>query len=352
MFFYLLILFFFVVLAYTESPFRQRTDFSNNIYVYSFLILFLFSGLRYDVGVDYLSYLELFNDSSVLNENIKEPGFAGLFYIFKRIGVSFFVVNILLSFVIIFFAFKYIRKYSPLIFLSLLIFYSTGQYYFNTFNAVRQAIAIYVFWCSLDLIKNKKVVAYFFCILFISLFFHMSAILLFPLYFVVRRQYGIGIKIATLIGIILGSEIIVQLVGASSYSVYLKFDQFASDVTSTTYFLFFLSCFFFFLSWKYPQYTLDSSIFNNLNYLALLTLTLTIVFRGTPLIMITNRFSYYFTPVYIVLIPVFVSKIQVLTNRRIILGITIVFYAILCYIALYVNGTSNRMIPYQTILNN
>lgn len=351
---YLIILFLCVLFAIMDVVGKSRyPQFFSRSYLLFFFIFFLFSALRYDVGVDYMSYYRLYEESiGGIHEKIKEPGGAYLFYYLKGMGIPFFMVNALYSFLIMYFAFKFIWRHSPYPFVSLLLFYAIGQYYFNTFNAIRQAFVVYLFMESLVLVVDKRKWAYGFRLLAAALFVHLSAIMLIPLYFFLRRRYSIWLKVAFLAAVVLGSKLIILIIGSSVYAIYLRMEDFASEAAATTYLFFGFALLFFVIDWKFPKYSAQSEVLSNLNYLSLMTLVLVLLFAGTPLIMVANRFSYYFTPIYIVLIPIFISKLRIYTNKAIVIVGAVLFFSLLCYWALRANGETNNMIPYKTIFNS
>lgn len=350
---YLSILFLCVLYAIMDIVGKEKYPiFFSRSYLFFFFVFFLFSALRYDVGVDYLSYYKLYEESvGGINDKMKEPGGAYLFYCLKSFGVPFFVVNALYSFFILYFAFKFIWRYSPYPFISLLLFYTIGQYYFNTFNAMRQAFVVYLFMDSLSLIIDKRKWTYGLRLLIGALFMHLSALMLIPLYFFLGRKYAIWLKIAFLVLLVLASNLIIHMIANSIYAIYLKMEDFAVEANATTYLFFFFSLFFFIVDWKFHRYSAQSNVLSNLNYLSLVALVLVLFFAGTPLIMAANRFSYYFTPVYIVLIPVFISKLKIYTNRIVVITTSVLFLSLLCYWSLYANGETNNMIPYQSIFS-
>lgn len=64
-----------------------------------------------------------------------------------------------------------------------------------------------------------------------------------------------------------------------------------------------------------------------------------------------SRVSYYFTPIYIVLIPLSISRLHIRNNRAIcIIGVSLIF-SILFYFSITINGKDNKIVPYKTIIN-
>lgn len=347
---YILILFFIFLCVMIEC---SRVRFRNKILFFYFVLflLLLMSAIRYDVGVDYINYAELYRESSTLNNRIKETGFALFFYIFNRIGFSYEFFIILFSFLTIFFLTKFIKKSSPYVFLSILIFYTFGQYYFNTFNAIRQTLAAYIFLYSLRLIEERRIKLYFLICIITTYFIHTSFLVLLPMYFVLRYSYSWMMKSIILVVLLLSSGIIVHLINMTFYSIYLEFTDFFSEVSATTYFLLALSILFFVFDFSFKNKNQMEIILYNINFISLVLLSLIYLFNGTSVVMPLSRISYYFTPVYIVLIPLTISRLKLWNNRVIfIIGVSLIFSA-LFYFSIKLNGTSNKIIPYKTIIN-
>ncbi|MFT0230104.1 EpsG family protein [Bacteroides thetaiotaomicron] len=121
---YYLVILFFLASCSILGMFKIDKKLEYSLLFISFLALFLFSGLRYDVGMDYSSYEQLYKDSLFqLNPEIKELGWAYLFYWCRNIGISFSIIILLISFFTIYCVFVFIRRYSPYPFLSILIFF-------------------------------------------------------------------------------------------------------------------------------------------------------------------------------------------------------------------------------------
>ena len=96
---YYLVILFFLASCSILGMFKIDKKLEYSLLFISFLALFLFSGLRYDVGMDYSSYEQLYKDSLFqLNPEIKELGWAYLFYWCRNIGISFSIIILLISF--------------------------------------------------------------------------------------------------------------------------------------------------------------------------------------------------------------------------------------------------------------
>lgn len=243
---YYLVILFFLASCSILGMFKIDKKLEYSLLFISFLALFLFSGLRYDVGMDYSSYEQLYKDSLFqLNPEIKELGWAYLFYWCRNIGISFSIIILLISFFTIYCVFVFIRRYSPYPFLSILIFFCFAQYYTYTFNVIRQCLAIYIFFTLLECICQRKMAKYFISIALTVVFVHSSAIILFPLYFLLHRYYSLYVKIVLIvIALFCAKYLIVFMASSESYKIYLAFEQFAEEITITSYLLILITSFF------------------------------------------------------------------------------------------------------------
>ena len=121
----------------------------SNYYSYLFFLLLMFFGsVRFEIGMDYNSYTELFNEivpdfdlSLRVTDTFSEPGYVFFIKLLKFIGfgnIGLFALHIIVS---LFFVNKAILKYSKNIYLSWLTFF--GVYYINLlFNGIRQGLLI------------------------------------------------------------------------------------------------------------------------------------------------------------------------------------------------------------------
>lgn len=322
----------------------------RKLFIFFSIILLLVSGLRYDIGVDYLSYLSLYQDSFEINPEINEKGFAILFHTLYRLGISYDIVSFILSFFTIYFVFKYINRYSTNHLFSILIFFTFGQFYFNTFNSVRQTLVTYAFYLLLIYIKERKFIIYSIYVIFLAFILHSTAIILIPLYFVLLRSYSFKTRIIFFILISFSTIIVIKLIEVSPYSVYLNLDKYTGDVSPTTYLLLIISCLIFIVGCISKIRSEDEVILFNLNTILISVLILSLLFQGTPIIMVTNRLSYYFSPILIVLMPICIYRMRLLSNRSIIIIVLSICFSLLCIMTLVANGEENNLIPYKTIL--
>lgn len=351
MFPYLIVLFILAFFSFGEI-FGMNKKTKILLFFCSFLLLFLFAGLRYDVGMDYSAYEELYHDSlSKLNPEIKEFGWRYFFYLFQNMGVPFSVVIFLISLFTLSTAFVFIWKNSPYPFLSILIFFCFAQYYTYTFNVMRQCLATYIFFSSLELIQRRCLVKYMLLIGFTVFFIHTSAIILFPLYFLLHRSYSLFLKVVLIAITLFSAKYFIILIASSeTYKIYLAFEQYAAKTSITSYLLIIISSFFLILEEFIKNRTSHDNILLNISFISLLFLLIVCLFSETPLVLVFLRFACYFTPVLIVLLPLFIKRCFSLRSRYIVIPIIAVMFMSIFYYTLVTGGKKNKLIPYKTVV--
>lgn len=143
----------------------------------SFLIIFLPSAFRYEIGGDYFSYKIIFDDiksgvPSSMTEGI-EPGYYYLNYLFSVLGLSFEWLVATIAFIITFFFYKsYPEKHKYLFH-----FILWTNFYFFSFSLLRSMLsASILLFAIMSYIKDKKYFNYFLLTILASTL-HKSAIL-------------------------------------------------------------------------------------------------------------------------------------------------------------------------------
>ena len=156
----------------------------------SFFLIFVFLAFRYDYGNDYQSYLSGFLEINLYEEiNLFdgslyfEPGWVIINKIFEPLGF-FWLIAVLAAFNCFVF-YHFIAKYVPIKYYWLAVF----LYVFNPSfmlihsSAMRQSVAVSLFLLGLGYLKERKPLNFCFLILLAS-FFHTSALILLPIYFI------------------------------------------------------------------------------------------------------------------------------------------------------------------------
>jgi len=201
---FLLILLFFI--GYGIVLYRKK-DFSTVPFLLV-LSLILIAGLRKNYGYDYINYLtnwnELYQFSDVMHSSF-DKGYTLLALCFKKFHFGFHSFMLCISLVSIGLKYKFIKKLSPLPFISFLIYYLLF-FIINDMEQIRHGLAIGLCLYAIIYIIEEKPIKYTICCL-AAFLLHSSAFLFFPLYFF--RKINLNLKKCgiILIGSLLFSQI-------------------------------------------------------------------------------------------------------------------------------------------------
>ena len=162
----------------------QKTKFWTWEIGFSLLIFTFFIGVRFNYGIDYLSYLdgyENFKHGNIgLFDNV-EGGFTFIVNILAYFDVHFSIFFALVAFIqifIIYYALKEERYLLPFVVLLIIL----GPHLVSMCGGLRQWVAAFIFLFSIRYIANKNLIKYLICI-FIAYTMHKSVLILIPLYF-------------------------------------------------------------------------------------------------------------------------------------------------------------------------
>lgn len=161
-------------------------------YSYMFIAILGYAvifGMRYGVGVDYFSYLSIFERYGY-NEwggNYGETGFWMLVRFLRNLGFSKYFPFFVFAFLQMLFLSLSVRKeyriYPALVFVVMM-----GGYWVSYSNGLRQVLALMIFMYSINSIKQKKPWKYCGLILLATLF-HKSAVILLPIYPILNYKH-------------------------------------------------------------------------------------------------------------------------------------------------------------------
>ena len=146
------------------------------------VVFTLILGLRYNVGVDYLSYESIYNSQTdqILFQHT-EPLYTLLSFILHQSGIPYYGLVCIISCIFFILFIKSFSDYPHLKNWGIFFLFVTGVL-FVFLNVQRQAIAFCIFFYSIRYIYKRFFLKYLLCI-FLAMGFHYSAILLLPLYF-------------------------------------------------------------------------------------------------------------------------------------------------------------------------
>ena len=155
----------------------EEQSFCHYETIWPLLLFALIFGCRYNVGVDYPTYL-----NSYLHGGDREYEFLFQFItdILSINGVHYAIYFFLWAFIEVFLLFYSFRKQRFLFpYMAFILIF--GFYFMSMMNVIRQQIAACIFLFSLQYIERKQALKYYVCVL-LAMGFHKSAILLLPVY--------------------------------------------------------------------------------------------------------------------------------------------------------------------------
>lgn len=163
-------------------------------------------GARYDVGIDHLSYLSIYRSvgSGFGYRDDLELGFLLFTSLFAKNGFHFFFYFAAFAFMQVFFVFyafrreRYLYPYLAFIIMSVM--------FLGWMNVMRQSVVICIFIWMIHFVREGKFLWYCLWTFLCSFFFHQSALLLLPVYFLLRIPWdlfrSIPLQIASLLSMI------------------------------------------------------------------------------------------------------------------------------------------------------
>lgn len=342
----------------TNKKTISNSIFWQNISCIAFCMIFiLLSSFRnLSVGYDTISYYGYYLDK--LNcpqlDNF-EPLFELIynFVIFFKQPFSCFLFICSLITILSFLNFYKTYSVSPL--LSLFLFVSLG-FWGNTFNAVRQYLALSVFLFSIKYIINGNIFKYFICFI-IAFNFHYSAIIMIPLYFI--RLFKLSWKsilVCTILSFLCVfsieplTSLLVRITGKDYAGMYISNPNFYSNISP--YYISYaigLICVFFFLNKSKKKYrTLypkTADIYEL--FLSLFFFQTIIRFSASfsPYFSLINRFSIFFFFSITILIPMY---LKTLSKKQ--LSYLFPIFLIGCFLYNIISGTvrkTNGVYPFK-----
>lgn len=178
------------IFSILEFYFKLNIKLKNILIGITFFIIVLQYAFRWETGTDWSSYLEHFIAVTNLNsfknlDNLFEPGYNILVYIFKLFSASYSGFLLLHSLIYFSIMFSSIREYSNNPLLTLTIFYTST---IGIMGSNRQLLALSICLYGLRYIFTQKKKFYIFVGL--ACFFHITA-LLFILYLFFNKEINI-----------------------------------------------------------------------------------------------------------------------------------------------------------------
>jgi len=353
----LVIVFFFSFFArYFAAPVINGVSMTsislNKIFVLgSLLSLALISGLRSNIGDTYF-YKHAFEVNDFTWSQVKTQENIG-FWIFQMILKHFsddpqilvFITAAITNILIIFVFMKYSRQFE----LSTYV-YITGGLYLVTMNGIRQSLTAAIIFMATRFIINGNFLAYALIVLFASTF-HESALILLPIYFLVRYKAWsratlmlLIIAVVIVIGFDQFSSILFSSLEDTQYGHYKDFQEGGANIIRVAVFGAPIIIAFFGRE-KLREIFPESDYIVNMSLIGLVFMIV------STQNWIFARFSIYFTLYQLVLVAWIVKLFKQKEQRLVYLGI-IVFYFLFYYYESVISLNIDYKSDYITFLSS
>ncbi len=294
--------------------FRKPDKIKNIVFLMiAFSQLFLIMAFRNKIGYDFNMYAVGFrNMASVGFSNINykdwEYGFTILTKIIGLIpGIDYDMYMVILSVIAIVPTAIFIYKNSKMPWVSTILYVNMFMY-FMSMNFLRQMIAISILFLAWECMKKKRFILFALLIIAAS-FFHQTILIMLPVYFLVKMKPGI--KELIMYGFILlwfysASTNAIELVTSFYHEEYSE-SIFVKEGVSLIYAILpiiIVACAFILTKTKTIDLTSENKYLINLSLIgAIMMLTMS---KHS----IIERFSYYFIPFMILLVPLIYKSLK------------------------------------------
>jgi hypothetical protein len=335
-------------------------DYKNNSQII-YLTLLVFCAFRYDVGWDYMEYVEI-SKSNVSDIVVSR---------YEPLSKLVFLISSLLNFypfTFIFFSWAILRSvydsinlYSSNRLISWLVFYSMPLFFFATLSTIRQSLATVIILYSFKFVNDKKYFSFSIAILIAS-FFHLSALLGFLILVFSRFPIKKYASIVLCVGSFFLSLFVKNFLTSDSpiLAAFLVKDlqnyvALENAQTTSLQYLYYLITFFVIVFY-------DRLVeLNKLNVVFISFTTIGIVFFNVlsfePIS--ATRLSTFFLIFWIYLLPYFGQVISIKYAKlfqfiMVIVFLFLSFYYLKMYISAYDNfiNEKNSFLPYRFWINN
>lgn len=181
MFYYLPALILFVLS--TLSIF-DRKKITSYLSIFTFIILSIFLSIRVNVGFDWFSYLDIFNNKAAYE--IKDPAYVFINSLFENYSSLVLFITICISIALLFTSIKLSSNVS----LTLLLLVITNAWFYNWLY-YRQSMAIFIILLPFIMESKKNIIYLISC--FIASLFHSATLAIIP--FIIFRKTFLSKKI-------------------------------------------------------------------------------------------------------------------------------------------------------------
>jgi hypothetical protein len=307
-----------------------------------FVLLLFFSGFRWDVGIDWMAYVNSIQDEILIEYfEVGNLLIKNLLYDYGCVDSRYWLW--VMAFLTLFFFFYSMKLYSIKPVYSAILFICLGPYW-DSLNGVRQFLSIALFAYSWQFLINRQLVRYIVTILVASCF-HYSVLAMLPVYFLARIKFNKNLLIALFILTIPLSFILPSVLSQvallfSRYEAYetSKFLQSNPNILSNLRCVFpailFVIC-----MMLYDNLKSKNIVFLNLS---IISIFLTMLFPNTQLMI---RIGLYFQVAFIFLIPLISQCLS--RNNALVFDIFVILYGSVFIFITQLSRPVSNIIPFE-----
>ena len=337
-------IYFIPLIAWVALGLYRHEILKNYLYWSYALLLFLISSFRYDVGIDFQNYKEIFENISSFSRF--EPLSLYIFTFAKKMSFSFNFALSIFSFLTIYGIFKFFRDFSIYYVIGALLFFVIPIFYFQTFNHIRQWAAIGMMLLSTVYFFRKNNIKFLFFAVSAPML-HFSAFFFYPLFFIYKIRLSVTKFVILLILSVLLIDILFFLILQTPYGFYIKA---YTNPMNKLYGLVALLLLFnlYFIGYFDKKIELDKrKMFICSSVLVSCFILIAGISADLPKVIIMRLneiFIIFYIPFFLYALEKFNSK-----SRQVILFSIIVLSCISFYRTIFTNGLNDNLVPYSSL---
>lgn len=157
----------------------------------TFLPMYCINAFMSYVGGDYGNYFRYFQRIASGQDQEVEIGYKLICRLVSKLHLEFQWVYIIICFISYVLLMLCIKKYSANYAISYIMFFFNGYFALLGLNQIRQFVSVMVILYAMEYIYKRKLLCYFIAVIIASCF-HISALIMFPFYWILGRTWRIS----------------------------------------------------------------------------------------------------------------------------------------------------------------
>lgn len=312
-----------------------------------FVGLTLFAGFRSNVGIDYASYVLIFN--GVEGHSLAEPGMALLMKFISKIGGTEHLYFLIMASITEFFVYKILVKEKQYFWLLVLMYYCISIFYFASFNGVRNFTSIAIIIWSLRFVESGEFKKFALVVVVTGFIFHYSALTFLPLYFYLRSHQSILSILIISLAVFVGGSVLFDFLEYTPYAKYellMGNNDIRENSVELIHYLFAVLALLLILVGNRFKNLKNDSVLYNINTLSFYTILMVIHQSAGSFVMLLQRFNNYFLFSYLLIVPALLSSMG--KGNKAIMKTVLVLFSFAYFIrTIVIKGEHHMLVPYD-----